>query len=152
MKKRIILSSVFILISMLWMIKEDPAIPKLPLPPDPNDTQIKSTASNTPANNASENTVISTPVMTPSQPPSSQCENTITQSLDIVPSKLAPPNDPPPNLEDYNYSIKREEKKSIQIVPGITATSGALHIQLDHDHTNEISIKPNHQITYENKF
>lgn len=154
-KKIVIVSFIFLSILVGFIIKNNYSSQTLPQEPIVSEPTTE-TAFPTSTNNISNNiqTKIAEPASVPtesgsqSQPP----ENTLTESLNITPGKLSPPDNPPKNLADYNYSIKKEEKKSVQIMPGITASSGALHIQLDHDHTNEINIKPNHQITYENKF
>jgi hypothetical protein len=157
MKKKIVIVS-FAFLSILlfvgFIIKNNYS--SQVLPPEPIVSEPTTETVPTPTNDISNDIptkVAETASTTAASVSQSQTpENTLTESLNITPSKLSPPDNPPKNLADYNYSIKKEEKKSVQIVPGITASSGALHIQLDHDHTNEISIKPNHQITYENKF
>lgn len=47
------------------------------------------------------------------------------------------------DLSSHTMSIKREEKKGFQVMPGVNVKSGVVHIQLDEDKDRTIEIEKN---------
>lgn len=64
-------------------------------------------------------------------------------SQHISTDKAVTENDKPTDLSDYNISIKKEEKKGYQILPGVTVKSGTAQVQLDQDNSRYIEIERN---------
>jgi hypothetical protein len=125
------------------------------LPPESIVSEPTTTTFPTPTNDISNNIPTKVAEPTPaasisnSQPP----ENTLTESLNITPGKVPLPDNPPQNLADYNYSIKKEEKKNFELAPGVTVSKRTVHIKLDHDSDNVIDIQQNSpNVTWKSKF
>ncbi len=59
----------------------------------------------------------------------------IQQEQPIAPQHVKPDkvttNGKSPNLADYDYLIKKDEKKGIVILPGVTYKAGVVNVQLD---------------------
>lgn len=45
------------------------------------------------------------------------------------------------DLSNHSMSIKREEKKSFEIMPGVKVKSGAVHVQLDEENNKSLEIE-----------
>jgi len=45
------------------------------------------------------------------------------------------------NLSNHTMSIKREEKKGFEIMPGVNVKSGVVHVQLDEKKDRSIEIE-----------
>ncbi|HWR44974.1 hypothetical protein [Sporomusa sp.] len=64
-------------------------------------------------------------------------------SQHMPPGKKVTTDDKPVNLADHTVSIKREEKKGIEIMPGVQVKSGVVHVELDEDKDRWIEIERN---------
>jgi hypothetical protein len=92
-----------------------------------------------------------------SGPPASQNEETEERQLSplhISPERIQPPEDNPVDLASQTMSIKKEQKKRLEIIPGVKVKSGGVDISLDKENTKTLELRPNdqNQIMYKQKF
>ncbi|MBU2699713.1 hypothetical protein Ga0466249_000794 [Sporomusaceae bacterium BoRhaA] len=155
MKKKIVIVS-FTFLSILlfvgFIIKNNyssQTLPPEPIVSEPTTETVLPTSTNNIQTKVAEPASAPAESVSQSQPP----ENTLTESLNITPGKIPPPDNPPQNLADYNYSIKKEEKKNFELAPGVTVSKRTVHIKLDHDSDNIIDIQKNSpNVTWKSKF
>ncbi|QJW47888.1 hypothetical protein HA075_20355 [bacterium BFN5] len=58
-----------------------------------------------------------------------------------VPDKQITVDDKSNDLSNHTMSIKREEKKGFEIMPGVNVKSGVVHVQLDEKKDRSIEIE-----------
>lgn len=75
--------------------------------------------------------------------PSSKEDGGELGSQRIVVDKAVRADDKPADLPDHTMSIKRVEKKGVEIMPGVNVKSGVVHIQLDQDNSRSIEVERN---------
>lgn len=66
-----------------------------------------------------------------------------TGSLRLAPTKKINSDESEPDLSEHTMSIKREEKKGYQIMPGVNVKSGVVHVQLDQNSEKSVEIEKN---------
>ena len=74
-------------------------------------------------------------------------QKTTTEQRSIGSQRHAPDKpqvvDNSADLSSHTMTIKREEKKGYQVMPGVNVKSGVVHIQLDEDKDRTIEIEKN---------
>lgn len=87
------------------------------------------------------------PQDTPEAPISQQQTNTEQRSIGSQRHTPDKPqmvfDDNTADLSSHTMTIKREEKKGYQVMPGVNVKSGVVHIQLDEDKDRTIEIEKN---------
>ncbi|BBB92108.1 MAG TPA: hypothetical protein PKA28_05455 [Methylomusa anaerophila] len=70
-------------------------------------------------------------------------KETSTPSQHVAVDKVFTMDAEPPNLADYNYSIKKDEKKGVEIIPGVTVGNKAVEVKLDKASDRSLEIERN---------
>jgi len=63
----------------------------------------------------------------------------------ISTEKTLPPKNKPVDLSSQTMSIKKEEKMSLEIMPGVKVKGGGVDISLDKENTSTLELRPNSQ-------
>lgn len=79
----------------------------------------------------------------PAPPEQTTVEQRSIGSQRHTPDKPMIVEDNSADLSSHTMSIKREEKKGFQVMPGVNVKSGVVHIQLDEDKDRTIEIEKN---------
>ena len=68
--------------------------------------------------------------------------------------KIPVPESEPDDLSTQNMSIKKEETKSKEILPGVTIRGGGVNVNLDKDDSRTLEVRPRSQtqLTLKQKF
>ena len=68
--------------------------------------------------------------------------------------KISVPESDPVDLSTQNMSIKKEETKSKEILPGVTIKGGGVNVNLDKDDSRTLEVRPRSQteLTLKQKF
>ncbi|MPN33268.1 hypothetical protein SDC9_180753 [bioreactor metagenome] len=74
-------------------------------------------------------------------PPKSNFEQQTIGPQRHSPDKLMIVDDKSNDLSNHTISIKREEKKGFEIMPGVNVKSGVVHVQLDEKNERSIEIE-----------
>ncbi|WP_094605570.1 hypothetical protein SPSIL_012800 [Sporomusa silvacetica DSM 10669] len=81
-------------------------------------------------------------------PPTYQEESTEERQFNsqrISTEKILPPENKPVDLSSQTMSIKKEEKNSLEIMPGVKVKGGGVDISLDKENTSTLELRPNSQ-------
>ncbi|SDE42164.1 hypothetical protein [Sporomusa acidovorans] len=118
------------------------------------ETSVPATITPPPPAPVEDNTGIQEP-----KPEEPALENENTEERQLSPMRISPektqtPADPPVDLSSQTMSIKKEQKKRLEIAPGVKVKSGGIDISLDEENTKTLELRPNdqNQILYKQKF
>lgn len=140
MKRKLVVFVVMLSVLLLlgWAVRYFPSSPVPPVEStSPEQKRILSSPTNETGGSAQGESPATLDFETPVY------EKRAVESQHISADKTVTGNDKPTDLSDYNISIKREEKKGYQILPGVTVKSGTAQVQLDQDNSRYIEIERN---------
>lgn len=140
MKKKRIVAVVIIgiLLSVSWAVKHYLFTEVPPVQSSESEAVIVPPP---PAKEVPPNVKDPAPAVPPSQKPVSGGRSSGEQHLS--PDKAVSTDDTPVDLSEHNMSIKKEEKKGYEVMPGVNVKSGVVHVQLDQENNKSIEIERN---------